>query len=91
MRDGEYAYVVPSHQVGDVIRETGYRRSPNVQIRRDPGDRRARPWPIGEPGDRRLDRIDERRAETWTLVVVPGRCCVEFGSGFRRESNGQTH
>jgi hypothetical protein len=83
--------VIFGDEVGDVIRETGYRRSGNVQIKRNAGDRGTQLRPISELRDRGLDRIDEGRVETWTLVVVPNGRCVELGGGFRRESNRQAH
>ena len=89
--DGQHAQVVLSDEVGDVIRKARHRRAANVEIRRNTGNQRSGTWLVGELTDGRIDGIDERRAETWTLVVVPCGRRIQFSGGLRRESNRHAH
>lgn len=77
--------------VREVVRKPRHRDPPDIETGRHPGYGHARRGPLSQESKCRLDGVDERLTEPWSLFVVPGRCGVELRCGLCREPDRQAH
>lgn len=78
MRDCQDPDVILDSGVREVVRKSGHRDPPDIEIRCEPSYRLARSRPLSQESDGRFDGIDQRLAEAGSLIVVPGGNVVEF-------------
>jgi hypothetical protein len=78
MSDRQDAKMIVGDEIGNVVRESRDRRSPNFELRDETLGRCARARPVPEQSDRCLDRVNEGIAEARPLLLVPSRRVLEL-------------